>query len=134
MSLEYQDPNEPGNITVGNIYVDVDDTLVNEIVVDAQGNKEDEIDDQLAAGVRWIKATYPNHEVIIWTTGGVDHARRWGEAAGLGFAEFADKEPGRVNKNDIVVDDDPEDFLRDASDNLMTPSQFVVYVDHERQR
>lgn len=133
--LEYQNPKEPGDIVVGNIYVDVDGTLINEITLSMGGEitTEDEIDDQVVAGIKWIHNTYPGHRIIVWSGGGEDYARVWRDRCGLDFAEYMAKEPGLVNRNDIVVDDMAESFLAEA-DTILSPSQFVVYVNHERQR
>lgn len=101
------------------LFVDVDDTL---ILWPKAGGSSDLIsgdayvlnEDVRLFVLRW-KAYNPTGEVIIWSSGGSEYARKHGAASGLPYSYCWSKAPMPVLKGDMFIDDDPLSYYRDRN-------------------
>lgn len=92
------------------IAFDVDDTLIIPSVV--TGLDRDTPNYENIAIYRWFQAQ--GYYMIIWSGGGADYARMWGEKLGLRADEYRDKSSLQPKDNDIAIafDDCDVDLAR----------------------
>ena len=114
------------------LFVDCDDTLIMWLDEYDQpkegqnpyggGSQRWRVNEGVRAGVlKWRKQN-PRGEIVIWSGGGVDYARRWGWEvlpATDHIAHF--KDPRIPRRGDVVVDDAELKTLG----TLLTPQQFI---------
>src|SRR3972149_202441 len=88
------------------IAFDTDDTLI--VPKNVVGASEDTPNYEVIAIARWFQKN--GHELIIWSGGGVDWAKRWGEKLGLEPFEVRVKE--KSADIDIAFDDCDVDLAK----------------------
>lgn len=102
------------------LFVDVDDTLIlwpklgpGPLIAATEENADMNEDVRLFA-LRW-KAYNPSGEIIIWSSGGSEYARKWGAKSGLPYSYCWSKAPMPVLKGDMFIDDDPMPAYRERN-------------------
>lgn len=93
------------------ISFDVDDTLIVPRIV--TGLEVDTPNYENIAIYRWFKAQ--GHYMIIWSGGGADYAKMWGEKLGLKADEYRDKSTNEESYDesiDICFDDCDVDLAK----------------------
>jgi len=89
------------------LFVDIDDTL---ILYDLEANTPFTINEKLLEGIKQFQQNNPDELIVVWSGGGKEYARMWGDKLGLEGITYLLKDKDSfwlVNSGDIVIDDQP---------------------------
>jgi hypothetical protein len=99
------------------LFVDVDDTLIlwSKDAKDGSFVTKYEPNEAVIHFIRTFRQVHPGHEVVVWSTGGADYARKHAEEQ---LPEMYDRVSDKYNKipqvGDLFLDDDPLPTYRTA--------------------